>query len=182
MRTTIEGLGRLLRSRPSPGRDRGVTRVALPSVVVFPAHVLRALREYNDDLDVYVLPDGRVWLLKLERDKPRIKEGQKLLQQAKAEGDYSDLESARLMAEGWSLLGELSYQEGTSVHALLAHAQMTLNATAEQIEADQLRRKLVADGTTGREAAAALMVDRVHAFARTDHARAFRGRKVFSQS
>ncbi len=170
-RGTGRTLGRTLRSR-----------VTLPAVGQVPSEVLQALREFHPDLDTYVLPDGRVWLLKYEPGQPRIREGQKLLQQAKELDEYSDLEAAHLMAEGWSLLGELSYHEGTSVGAMLQHAQMTLYATAPQIEADQRRRKLMADGTTGREAAAALMLDRVQAFAKTDHARAFRGRKLFSTS
>lgn len=168
------------RSRGKHVSRRVHSRVTLPAVVDVPSEVLAALREFNDDLDVYILPDGRVWLLKREADKPRIKEGQKLLQQAKDLGDYSDLEAAHLMAEGWSLLGELTFHEGTSVGAMLRHAQMTLYATTKQIEADQLRRKLIADGTTGRMEAAALMVDRVQSFAKSDHARAYRGRQVFS--
>lgn len=157
------------------------TRVTLPAVVDLPVDVLRTLRQFNDDLDGYVHTDGRVWLLKYEAGKPRIREAQKTLWKAKQEGDYSELQAALLGAEGWSLLGELPYHEGTSVGAMLQHAQMTLYATDKEIEADNRRRFLIANGTTGRENAAKLMLDRVHAYAKTDWARAFRGRQVFAQ-
>lgn len=170
------------REKVSTGGVRYRTRVALPAVVDVPEDVLRALREFNDALDAYVLPDGRVWLLIYEPDKPRIREGQKQLLQAKMLGDTEDLESALLMADGWSLLGELPYHEGTSAGAMLRHAQMTLYATRKQIEADQLRRKLIADGTAHREKATALLLDRVRSGAQADWAKVYRGRQQFSYS
>lgn len=180
MFTAARELWRAVRhGRPVRGKGRVVSRVTLPAVVDPPEDVLRALRELSEDLDMYVLPDGRVWLLKYEANKPRIREGRKILAQARELDDYGDLESAHLMAEGWSLLGEFSYVEGTSVGAMMQHAQMTLYATEQEIEADARRIKRIADGTVSRERGAALTRERIRAFAKTDWARTYRGRKVF---
>jgi hypothetical protein len=155
------------------------TRVRLPSVGEIPADVLRVLRAFNHDLDAYMLPDGRVWLLKYEENKGRILEGRKMLFVAKQEGDYAQLETAHLMAEGWSLLGELSFQEGTSAGAMLRHAQMTLYATPRQIEEDHRRRKEISDGTDMIRKARAAIAERLTSNATFDHSYAFKGRKSF---
>lgn len=166
----VSGAGRL---RPSLRTPR--TRVRLPAVTQVPGEVLRVLRQFHPDLDAYAFPD-RVWLLKHEEDKGRIFEGRKALAMAKADGDYGDLESANLMAEGWSLLGELPYNQGMSIGAMLEHAQMTLYATPRQIEADHTRRRQIADGTVRRNLAVERVRSRLYSDASFDHRYAFRGR------
>lgn len=158
------------------------SRVALPSVVDAPQDVLRAVRQLNDDLDLYVMADGRVFLLKHEANKPRIREGRKMIEQAQQLGDDTELEIPRLMAEGWSLLGEFSYEEGCSVGRVVEHAQMTLYATRDEIEADQKRRKLIADGTTGRLKTTELMLERMRSSARSDHSLIMKNRKSYSST
>lgn len=145
-------------------------------ITALPADVLRVIRQFNGDLDAYVFAD-KVWLLKYEENKGRIMEGRKALFMAKQEGDYGDLESAHLMAEGWSLLGELPYQHGMSAGAMLEHAQMTLYATPKQIEEDHTRRRKIADGTERTRIAVERVRSRLHSDASFDHAYAFRGRK-----
>jgi hypothetical protein len=138
------------------------------------------LREFHKDLDAYVLSDGRVWLLKHEEGKARILEGRKALFMAKMEGDYGDLESAHLMAEGWSLLGELPYLEGMSAGAMLRHAQMTLYATSKMVEEDHTRRRRIADGTEQRRLAVERVRERIHGDSKFDHSFAYRGRRTVS--
>lgn len=171
---SVSGAGR---SRPSLRTSR--SRVQLPAPFAVPGEVLRTLREFNQDLDAYAFHD-RVWLLKFEENKGRIFEGRKALFMAKMEGDYGDLESAHLMAEGWSLLGELPYKEGMSAGAMLQHAQMTLYASPKMIEEDHTRRRRIADGTEQRRLAVERVRSRLYGDTRFDHSFAYRGRRTVS--
>lgn len=156
------------------------TRVRLPAVVDVPGDVLRTLRQFHRDLDAYVLPNGNVWLLKWEENKGRVLEGRKLLASSRAEGDYSDLETAHLMSEGWSLLGELPYYAGISASAMLNHAQMTLYATPRMVEEDHTRRRRIADGTTKLALSLERVKERLYGDTKFDHSFAYRGRRTVS--
>lgn len=177
VRTAIGSAVGAGRVHPSVRTPR--SRVLLPSVMAVPGDVLRTLRQFHPDLDAYAFPD-RVWLLKYEENKGRILEGRKALFMAKLEGDYGDLESAHLMAEGWSLMGELPLHEGMSAGAMLRHAQMTLYATPKQIEEDHTRRRRIADGTEQRRLAIERVRERLYGDTRFDHSYAYRGRRTVS--
>lgn len=167
---SVSGAGRL---RPSLRTPR--SRVVLPAVGQVPGDLLRVLRQFHPDLDAYAFHD-RVWLLKHEENKGRIFEGRKALFMAKQEGYATELESAHLMAEGWSLLGELPYHEGMSVGAMLEHAQMTLYSTPKMVEDDHTRRRKIADGTVKRALAIQRVKERLYGDTKFDHAFAYRGR------
>lgn len=184
MPTWLRGVRKVFGSEDGAGRNRRPfrtprTRVRLPAVTHVSGEVLRTLREFHQDLDAYVLPDGKVWLLKWEEGKERVLEGRKILHYAKNDGDYADLETAHLMSEGWSLLGELPFHAGISASAMLNHAQMTLYATPKQIEEDHARRRRHADGTVKRELALQRARERLHGDAHFDHSYAYRGRLSF---
>lgn len=152
----------------------------LPAVVDAPVDVLRVLRGFNSALDLYVLPDGRVWLLWQSMKPARIQAGRDELFEAKLEGFDEPMYSASLMAQGFEQLGEYPFFFGMSAGAMLAIAQEKLYATERQIVAAMARRRSKADGTDHKARAVATMRDRVTSGARSDHAWAYRGRRSFS--
>ncbi len=157
------------------------SRVALPAVVDIPVELLRAVRSQDDALDLYPLPDGRVWLL-LKSDKlTRIHSGRQELTQARVESDQNEpLYAAHLMAQGFEQLGEYPWFLGMSAGFLLDQAQRKLYATEREIRERMQQLRHVSDGSAHKERARAVMRERVVLGARDDYAMAFRGRKSFS--
>lgn len=159
------------------------SRVALPAVVDVPSAVLETLWAHDPRLDLYPLPDGRVWLLLHEEERGRIAEGRKMLAQDKASG-IDELRhpfvTARLMADGWSLLDELSYQHGTSAGVVERLAQQALYRTEAELKARERALRSVADSTAQAERRAAVISERIRSEARSDWKWAYRGRRHFT--
>lgn len=163
--------------RPS---GRLCTRVALPAVVDFPLDVLRALRALDPMLDGYVMPDGRVWILHLEPNRQRIQTGRNEMRVFKEEDLGMPLVSSLLSAEGFWLVADLPYHEGTSAGAAVRAASLALHATAEQVEARKRLIRAEVDNTNARERMVATIRDRIRSSAKSDWARTWRGRRTFA--
>jgi hypothetical protein len=159
------------------------SRVALPAVVDVPPTVLTALWAHDPRLDLYPLPDGRVWLLLHEEDRGRISEGRKILTQDKREGVDEcrfPFVTARLMADGWSLLDELPYLRGTSAGAVEVLAQRALYRTEADMRAEATEFRLEADSTRAAERRAAVISERIRSTSRSDWKWAYRGKRHFT--
>ena len=171
---------RVWRSRHRPVRGRCRTRVPLPAAVDFPLEVLRALRHLDPMLDGYILPDGRVWILQLVPDRARIIEGRKLLVELKEDNDQREpAYMASLMAEGFKLIDEMSFQEGTSAGAAVRRASEVLHATQDEVNQAMRARRSVADSSANAVKMHATLSDRIRSSARGDWARQWRGRRTF---
>lgn len=158
------------------------SRVPIPAVVEPPRELLRALRELDKGLDVFILPDGRVWLLQYQENRHRQAEGRKLLALARAEGDYFEEFAPLLMAHGFALLSEEDYQHGTSVGYMVARAQRVLYATESEVRQEMRKRRRFADNTTQAEIREMVIRERIRAHATSDWSWAHRGRKSFSST
>jgi hypothetical protein len=159
------------------------SRIALPSAHDVPPDVLRALWALDPRLDAYILPDGRVWLLLYEADRGRIAEGRKMLEREKAEGTDEcrhPFVTARLMADGWSLLDELPYHRGTSAGAMVKLAQQALYRNEDTLKAQERDLRSIADSTRAAERRAAVISERIRSSSRSDWAWAYRGRRHFT--
>jgi hypothetical protein len=155
--------------------------VPLPAVVDFPVDVLRALRALDPMLDGYVLPDGRVWILQLVPDRARIVEGRRLLLAMKEDHDqWEPAYSASLMAEGFWLLGELPFREGTSAGAAVRLASTVLNVTEQKLAQTMRARRSEADSSQAAVRMRDTLSDRIRSSAKSDWARSFRARRTFS--
>ena len=152
------------------------TRVPLPAVLDFPRDVLRALRQLHPMLDGYILPDGRVWLLQLVPNRARIHTGRAELVQMKLEGDRDPAYSAHLMAEGFMLVAEMEYWEGTSAGAAVKRAEQVLHATSAQVERTYRARRAEADSSNAKARMHQTLSDRIRSDAKSDWSRAWRGR------
>lgn len=165
-------------------RDRGAprTRVILPGVVDVPADVLRSLRAQDERFDLYVLPDGRVWLLFKSDKASRIDAGRLELGAAKAEGFQEPMYAASLMAQGFELIEEVPYGPGLSAGFLLTMAQDWTYLTEAEIRARSKARREKSDGTEHKRRARAMMRERVVLGGKSDYAWAFQGRRSFSNA
>jgi len=162
------------------GGHRVRTRVALPAVLDFPQDVLRALRLLEPGLDGYILPDGRVWILQLVPNRARIEEGRRQMATLRLEDLGMPDRQTLLMAEGFWLVAELPYLEGTSAGAAVTAAQRALYATDAQVEATYRANRAEADHTNARRRMVDTLRDRIRSSARSDWARTWRGRRTFS--
>lgn len=159
-------------------RCRPRSRVPLPAVVDPPTDLLRELRHQDERLDLYILPDGRVWVL-LKSDKAaRIDEGRKLLRECRDDGMAERW--MILMAEGFELLHEESGPKAYSAGHLLHWIRRKMAATVEEIDAELERRRQESDGTAYVERAVALVKERIRSDARSDFRWAHKGKKSFS--
>lgn len=167
---------------PARGRvPRVRSRVSLPAVVDYPEAALRALRLLDPMLDGYVLPGGRVWILQLVPDRARIIEGRKLLQAMKEDQDQNEpAYAAHLMAEGFWLVGELPFLEGTSAGGAVRLAGTVLNVTQDQLNKTMRGRRAEADSSEAAVRMKATLSDRIRSSAKSDWARSFRARRTFS--
>lgn len=156
------------------------TRIPLPAAVDFPTDVLRELRRMHPHLDGMVLPDGRVWIVMYREDRPRIQTGRAALALAKVM-DWTPHRSDVLMAHGFELLAELPYARGTSAGYLHRYLAPILRATERDAEAAMRRHRAVADHSVKREEMLGVLKERIRAYARTDWARTYKGRKVFGR-
>lgn len=174
-------MARAFRGPTRGSAPRVRSRVPLPAVVDFPQPVLRALRLLDPMLDGYVLPDGRVWILQLVPDRARILEGRKLLLAMKEDHDqWEPAYAASLMAEGFWLLGELPFLEGTSAGAAVRLASKVLNVTQDKLNKTMRARRSEADSSEAAERMRSVLSDRIRSSARSDWARSFRARRTFS--
>lgn len=158
------------------------SRVRLPAAHDVPPDILRALWALNPSLDVYILPDGRVWLLLHEEERARIQVGREMLAQSKSDGidecKYPYV-TARLMADGWSMLDEIPYRR-LSAGVLEQLAQRALYRRDHERRALERELLSVADSTRQAERRAAVISERIRAEARSDWKWAARGRRHFS--
>ena len=162
------------------GKSPVRTRVTLPAVVDVPRETVRILRQQDHRLDLYPLPDGRVWLL-LKSDVPaRIASGRTDLWAGKVEAFDEPMYSASLMAQGFELIGEFSWAEGMSAGYLLRVAQEALYMTERARREVHAARRARSDGTAHLVRAKHVMTERVRLGARSDFAWAYRGRRSFS--
>lgn len=168
---------RFIRVERRGGRIR--SRVTLPAVLDFPIPVLRALREVDPMLDGYILPDGRVWILQLVPNRGRIAEGRKGMIDAK-ELELMPERQTILMAEGFWLVAELPFHEGTSAGAAVAVAQRVLNVSDERLAQTMAERRNYADSTTQRQTMVKTLKDRIRSDSKSDWKRSFRARRTFS--
>lgn len=169
--------------RPGGTRPRihARSRVPIPAAVEAPAATLRALRELDDHLDLYVFRDGRTWLLQWQESKWREREGQKEIEQARKDGGEIDaMVSARLRAAGFAFLGEFTPAEANSVGFMERTAARKLYATNADVRAAMRQARHVANSDAQAEERAAVIMERVRSMGKSDHAWAFKGRKSFS--
>lgn len=171
--------------RRNARRSSSRTRVTLPAVVDAPSATLVALRTLDPRLDLYPLPHGVVWLLRKTDHPARIHAGRKLLALFREDNGNVAAEpmyTEHLMAEGFELLSEHVWHEGWSAGAMLARAQRVLYATAAQVEADMRERRAVADSSRHAEERTRVIRERIRSGSRWDHARTYRGGKMFAFS
>ena len=178
----FEALRAWWRARRQGGRYRGdavCSRVAIPGVVDPPIAVLRELRAYDDRLDLYVLPDGRVWVLVKSDKMERIDQGRIELAQNRGDGFAAD-RSSLLMAAGFELLSEEPYCRLSATH-LLRVAQQKMHASGADIRAAVKLHRAESDSSARIIRGAQRIIERVEASARSDHRWAYRGRRSFSR-
>ncbi len=165
----------------TPSRSR--SRVPLAAVVDPPVDVLRALRELDRNLDLYILPNGRVWLLQYQENKHRIAEGRKMIELAREDGgEIEEMRAARLQAAGFACFGEFSFHEGTSAGFLVRRASEILNAKESDVKAEMAQRRAFANSQAQAEERARVIQERIRSSARSDWGWAYRGRKSFSRT
>ncbi len=170
------------RARRHGGRRRGgavCSRVLIPAVVAAPVDVLRELRAYDDRLDLYTLPDGRVWLLVKSDKMERIDQGRIELAQNRGDGLPAD-RSALLMAAGFELLSEEPFCRLSATH-LLRVAQQKMHASGADIRAAVRIHRAESDSSARILRGAQQLIERVESNARSDHRWAYRGRRSFSR-
>lgn len=175
---------RWLRSLFGGGRGFSSTRVRsrvqLGSIYEPPQHVLRVLRQLDDSLDLFVLPDARaVWLLQMVPDRARIIEGRKQLEVARAEGFDEPMFAEQLMAQGFCQLSEDTYLHGHSAGFMEQRAQRVLYATETELREEMKKRRAFADSSHQETVVRAILSDRIRSNARGDWARTYRGRRYF---
>lgn len=165
------------------GANSPRSRVALPAVVDVPASTLSALWAHDPRLDLYPLPDGRVWLLLHEEERGRIAEGRKMLVAEKREGHDEcrfPFPTARLMADGWSLLAELPYVRGLSAGVVEREAQQALYRSEADLKARDAELRSIADSTRAAVRRHAVISERIRSTSRSDWKWAYRGKRHFT--
>lgn len=155
------------------------SRVAIPAVVDPPVDVLRALRSYDDRLDLHVLPWGIVWLLVKSDNMNRIDEGRKQLALCRGDGLPAD-RTVLLMAAGFELLSEEPVSH-LSAGYLLKVAQQKMHASDADIRAAVRLHRAESDSSAKIERGAKQLIERITSSARSDHRWAYRGRRSFSR-
>lgn len=146
--------------------------------------MLRELRTVDDGLDMFVLPDGRVWMLHLEPSRERIVRGRQALYTARVnhDGDDEAMFAERLMAEGFCRWSEDDFEHGHSVGFMFNRAQRLFYATQAELELEMAKRRAVADGTADAIAIYQILSQRIRADARFDQAHAGRDYKQFGRA
>lgn len=156
------------------------SRVTIPSVCQPSPDVLREIRAFDDKLDLHILPNGLVWLLYKSDVGERIDEGRKQLAHAKEDG-LAPERSSMLMAAGFELLSEESFEHGSSAGHLILVAQQKLAASKREIEQEIARRVAESDGSADLTRGIQVVRNRIRADAVSDWKWAHRGKKSFAK-
>jgi hypothetical protein len=132
---------------------------------------------------VFVLPDGRVWMLHLEPNRERILCARQAIYTARKEqiDEGEPMFAERLMLEGFCRWSEDPFAQGNSPGFMFQRAQRLYYATQKEIEDEMRVRRAHADGTTQAIAIVNILSQRIRADARFDQARVGRNAKQFGR-